>query len=443
MNAQDFDTIVAPATPVGRSALAVVRIDGPAVSGILNALRQEGLPLVRRATHATLHHRGEVLDDCVITRYEAPESFTGNDLVELSLHGSPAVVERVIAACVDLGARIAGPGEFTERAVLNGKLDLVQAEAVASLIDSTTARQAKLSLANLSGQLSREGLTLRASLVDVMSRLEAALDFSDEGYDFIDRAEAAAVVARSIQSVESLLATFSRGRATASGLELVILGKPNAGKSTLLNLLVGTDRAIVTPIAGTTRDVLRETIEIGGLPIHVSDTAGLRLTTDEVESIGVDRARRVAADADLLLYLVDASRGLDDEDREELGATSVPRLVIHTKTDLAPAPGGEIGVSSVTGAGLDELLKRLRSLVEELYVAPEGSPTVVTERQRRSLEDCREALVVAGESLAAGAAEEMVAVDLRRAANALGLLVGSITTDEVLGEIFSRFCIGK
>lgn len=444
MNAADFDTIVAPATPVGRSALAVVRVDGPAITEILKALRQEGLPEVRRATRAVLRHRGVVLDECVLVRYEAPESFTGNDLLELSLHGSPAVVQGVVAACLDLGARLAGPGEFTERAVLNGKLDLVQAEAVGALIESTTTRQARLSLANLSGQLSRESLALRSALVDVMARLEAALDFSDEGYDFIDRSEATSIVRNAVSSVEALLATYSRGRATTAGLEAVILGKPNAGKSTLLNYLVGSERAIVTPIAGTTRDVLRETVVIGGLPVHLSDTAGLRSTTDEVEAIGVERARLAAAGADLVLYLVDSTLGLDEEDREELAAVGgTARLVVYTKADLAAPPSGVVAVSSVTGSGLAELMMRLQQLVEELYVAPEGAPTVVTERQQRALGECRDALAIAADSLEAGAAEEMVAVDLRRAANSLGVLVGAISTDEVLGEIFSRFCIGK
>jgi tRNA modification GTPase len=381
---------------------------------------------------------GEPLDECIAVRYAAPHSFTGNDLVELTLHGSPLLVERVIAAVIACGARIAEPGEFTERAVLNGKLDLAQAESIADLINSRTALQAKLSLGNLHGVLSRRATAVRESLLHVISRLEAALDFSEEGYQFITRDAARREIERAIAETEALSETYRRGRATTSGLTAVILGRPNAGKSTLLNRLVGSDRAIVTPIPGTTRDIVRETIEIGGLPVTIADTAGLRTSGDVVEEIGVVRAREAAASADIILYLVDASVGLAPED--EL-ATFPSAIVIYTKTDLVSAPQSALGISVTAERGLDVLLSRLDAIVRDEFAAPEGS--LVNERQHRAVLGCKEALSTVVAALDAGLEEPFILVDLYRAATSLGLLTGSITQEHVFSEIFSKFCIGK
>jgi len=331
-----LDTIVAPATPVGRSALAIVRIDGPESASILAALSRAEVPEPRVATFTRLFAGEDPIDECIAIRYAAPHSFTGNDLVELTLHGNPLLVERVLEAARELGARNAEPGEFTERAVLNGKLDLVQAESIADLINARTSLQAKLSLSNLDGTLSRTASSIRDSLLDVISRLEAALDFSDEGYEFITRDEARSRLQEAIAACASLAETFRRGRATTHGLSLVILGAPNAGKSTLLNRLVGSERAIVTPIPGTTRDIVRETIEIGGLPVTIADTAGLRENADVVEEIGIERARRAAEDADVVLYLIDATRPPDDRDDAEIARFNA--LPVYTKRDLAPHP---------------------------------------------------------------------------------------------------------
>ncbi len=463
------DTIVAPATSLGRSALAIVRIDGPASGAVLAALLRSGLPAIRKATHVPLFvapqlsvvscqlsgpqgedaqttdnrqptTNAERLDDCVVVRYEAPHSFTGNDLVELTLHGNPLIVERVIAACVALGARMAEPGEFTERAVLNGKLDLVQAESIADLINSRTALQAKLSLSNLEGALSRKASAIRSTLLDVISRLEAALDFSEEGYEFITRKESSSQIDKALRDVEAMADTYRRGHATTTGLNAVILGRPNAGKSTLLNRLVGSDRAIVTPIPGTTRDIVRETIEIGGLPVTLADTAGLRESEDVVEGIGVARARAAAREAEIVLYLIDASDGLSDEDRRELSSLENP-LVVYTKVDLASAPDSAFAISAMTDQGIDELLTRLDELVRERFVAPEGA--LVNERQQQAVADCAASLQSARHSLESGLDEQIVLVDLYSGANSLGVLTGAITRNDVFAQIFGKFCIGK
>jgi tRNA modification GTPase len=425
-----MDTIVAPATPVGRSALAIIRIDGPQSS----LLFSDAKPEVRKATLIRL----QGIDECIAIRYEAPHSFTGNDLVELIVHGSPVIVERVVAAAVSLGARIAQPGEFTERAVLNGKLDLVQAESIADLINSRTALQAKLSLANLEGALSETAARIRESLLHVISRLEAALDFSEEGYDFISRDDARAAIESAIGATRELAATYRRGRATTEGLTAVIVGRPNAGKSTLLNRLVGSERAIVTPIPGTTRDIVRETIEIGGLPVTIADTAGLRDTSDVVETIGVERARDAARRADIVLYLIDASAPHDEDQRELAAFGDAAPITVYTKTDLAPAPASALGISK---DNIEPLLKRLDALVRESFVASEGS--LVNARQQQAVAICEEALRAALTTIDAGGDEQLILVDLYRASTSLGLLTGAITRDEVFDEIFSKFCIGK
>jgi tRNA modification GTPase len=433
----ELDTIVAPATPLGRGALAIVRIDGPRSGDILRKLGDVSAD-PRLASLAQLSLDGEPLDECIAIRYAAPHSFTGNDLVELTLHGSPLLVERVIAATIACGARLAEPGEFTERAVLNGKLDLVQAESVADLINSRTALQAKLSLGNLHGMLSRRAAAVRESLLHVISRLEAALDFSEEGYEFITRDDARREIERAIAETEALAETYRRGRATMSGLSAVILGRPNAGKSTLLNRLVGSDRAIVTPLPGTTRDIVRETIEIGGLPVTIADTAGLRTSGDVVEEIGIARAREAAASADIILYLVDASVGLTPEDELALYPDAI---VIYTKIDIALAPQSALGISVTVERGIDQLLSRLDSIVRDEFAAAEGS--LVNERQRQAVLGCGEALSTALAALDAGLDEPVILVDLYRAATSLGLLTGAITQEHVFTEIFSKFCIGK
>lgn len=441
MNPSAFETIVAPATATGRAALAIVRIDGADAARIGQTLTRADLP-ERRAVFARIFDGDEEIDEAVAIRYAAPHSFTGNDLVELTVHGSPLVVRRVIEAAIRLGARWAEPGEFSERAVLNGKIDLLQAEAIDDLISARTVLQARLSLSHLEGDLSRSANAIREELLQVISRLEAGLDFSEEGYEFIAREEVGSRLVNSTEALERLLSTFNRGRAATQGLHAVILGQPNAGKSTLLNFLCGSDRAIVTPEPGTTRDLIRETVEIGGLPVTLVDTAGLRLTADLVEQIGVSRAREAASSADLVLYLVDAERGMDALDSTEIAARP-DGLVVYTKCDLADAPEGALAISIVDNRGLDTLMATLDRTVRERFAPPESAPSLVNERQRNAVVETRDAIQSASESLRQGFQDEIVLVDLYRAANALGRLVGTVTAEDVYREIFSKFCIGK
>ncbi len=442
MTRDEHDTIVAPATPVGRSALAVVRIDGPAARTTLAGITGIDDWQPRRATLVALRDGKGAIDESVALFFEGPHSFTGNDLAELSLHGSPVVVQRVLDEVMRRGARMAEPGEFSERAVLNGKIDLVQAEAIADLIHARTDLQARVSLSNLKGQLSERAEKIRAALLDVISSLEAALDFADEGYEFVSRSEALGTVNDAISLAAALLDTAARGIASNEGLTAVLLGKPNAGKSTLLNALCGSERAIVTSVAGTTRDLLRETIEIGKLPVTIIDTAGLRETSEEVEEIGIRRTREAASAADIVLYLVDAAQGMTPEDGAEL--RSLPHaLVLWTKRDLGSAPEDALAVSAQSGEGMAELLEVLDRLVEERWTVPEGRSALVNQRQRDAMARCHDSLQLSAAALGSEATEEVILVDLYAAARAVGELTGAITNDEIVEAIFSRFCIGK
>ena len=437
------DTIVAPATPVGRSALAIVRIDGPEAHHVLESMTQGTLFEPRMATHTQLYDADEIVDDCIVVRYVAPQSFTGNDLVELTIHGSQYLIQRIVEMCVTRGARMAEPGEFTERAVLNGKIDLVQAESIGDLIDSRTALQARLSLRQLRGELSEVAEAARATLIGVIARLEAALDFSEEGYEFITRAEATQQIDEVLRGAQRLLHTYERGRATTAGLQAVILGRPNAGKSTLLNRLVGSERAIVTPIPGTTRDIVRETIEIGGLPVTFADTAGIRSGAEIVEEMGIERARAAARTADIVLYLIDASAGRSQEDDQEIAALDRRTLVVYSKSDLGGVPHDALSIAATQPDGIQSLLRELDQIVREEFAVAESAPAIVNSRQRMALATTIAALQTARESLVEGHDEQIVLVDLQRAAAALGSLTGAITSEDVLDEIFSKFCIGK
>lgn len=426
-------TIVAPATPAGRGALAVVRLSGTgahrASAAFCRGLDTED---ERRAQLvAVLGADGEALDTAVAIPYRRPRSFTGEDLVELVVHGSPVVVEGVVAAAVAAGCRPAEPGEFTRRAVANGKLDLVQAEAVRDLVEADTVRQARAALRQQSGELSARFESLRRRVVELSATLEAAIDFAEHGVGH-DEPEARARAAGCVAEIDRLLATAEIGRRLRDGVTVVLAGPPNAGKSTLFNRLVGGERAIVSARPGTTRDVLEARVEIEGVPVRLLDTAGLHDTEDEVDAEGVRRARAAAADADgvVLLWAADAAGpppGWDEGARRGW-------IRVRSKCDLGEAVG-ERGVSAMTGAGVEELR---RAIATATGIGRGGTDPAIGERHRRLLAAAREEL--AGAPMEA---PEVAAGAVRQAARALEELVGRVDDEAVLDEVFRRFCIGK
>lgn len=444
------DTIVARATPPGRGGVAIVRVSGPAVRQVATALLGQ-LPQPRHATLAGfLDATGSALDLGLALFFPAPESFTGEDVLELHAHGGPVVVDLLIERIVALGARPARPGEFTERAFLNDKLDLTQAEAIADLIDASSRAAARAALRSLRGDFSAAVLALNEMVTDLRTWVEAALDFPDEDIDFLGSAELRGrldVVADAFTVLEQ---TTRQGCLLREGIQVVIAGRPNAGKSSLLNALAGYEAAIVTPVPGTTRDVVREELNIDGMPVHVLDTAGLRETLDIVEQEGVKRARVALAAADHALVVVDASTaepGTLGSLLAELPA-ELDRTVVRNKIDLtgeppgyATAEGAVINVSALTGAGVADLRERLRT-VAGFHPAAEGMVTA----RRRHQERLALALThfnAAREQLEAHQAGELMAEELLQVQNALAGITGEFSSDDLLGRIFSSFCVGK
>ena len=446
------DTIVAIATPAGRGGIGVVRVSGPSALQIAVALLELNAPL--QARHATFARvQG---DQVVATYFPAPHSYTGEHVVELSAHGSPVVLRQIVEDSMRAGARLAEPGEFTLRAFLNGRIDLIQAEAVADLIDAATPLQARAAFDQLEGTLTGRIAEIEGDLFDLTARIEASLDFPDEGYHFVAAGEAAGSL-RSIESkVCALLCEFKRGRLIREGAQVVIAGKPNVGKSSLFNSLVRASRAIVTPVPGTTRDLVTETADVDGLRLELVDTAGLRAATDEVEMEGVMRARRAWATADVVMVVLDSSRPLDDGDLDLLRDTSaVSRLVVINKSDLAAAWVREelrlaepvALVSTKTGDGLDALRKHLRTALDGTTGGiPRDTVAVTNVRHAAQLERARASLRHACESIDAPGGpvpEEFVLTDLQDARAALEEVTGKRTSEDLLRHIFARFCIGK
>ena len=438
------DTIVAIATPAGRGGLGVIRMSGPQAAHVAGVLVGRTKPFTAR--HATFAKFGGG-DQVVITFFPSPNSYTGEDVAEVSAHGSPVVLSSILRRAIDAGARLAEPGEFTLRAFLNGKIDLVQAEAVADLIDAVTPLQARAAFDQLEGTLTAAIGRIESDLFDVIAKLEASLDFPDEGYHFVGAAEARTALASVIERIETLLAQSARGRLVREGAQVAIVGAPNVGKSSLFNALLNTDRAIVTAIPGTTRDVLTERADIGGLSLALIDTAGVRETADVVEQEGVSRTRGALRVADLVLVVLDRSRAMTDEDRGVLAETaSSRRVVVLNKSDL-PAVQTDAGVaiSARTGAGLDHLIVAIAAaLNDEGGPADQrDQPAVTNVRHAVLIEGARAALVRATEALAGEVSEEFPLLDLQEAGHLLQEITGRRTSDDLLHHIFAKFCIGK
>jgi tRNA modification GTPase len=432
------DTIAAIATPAGRGGIGIVRVSGPGVPRVAAAVLAK-LPQPRLASFGPFRDRqGETVDQGLALYFPAPHSYTGEAVLELQGHGGPVVMQALLSACVDAGARIAEPGEFTRRAFLEGKLDLAQAEAVADLIDAASREAARSALRSLSGEFSAAIGALQGRLVELRAVTEAMLDFPEEEVDALHREDAAARLAQARQSLGEVLAKSRRGSLLRGGIHVVLAGRPNVGKSSLLNRLAGEERAIVTPIPGTTRDALREPILIEGVPVVVVDTAGLRESRDEIERLGMQRTRQELDRADVVIAVFEANRGRDA--LQDLPAAPA-RIDVYNKIDLAPGfapPADALGVSAKTGAGLEALRQRI------LGVAgwSTGAEPVFLARERHL-----RALDRASAHLAAAAGEtarwEFFAEELRLAHVALGSITGEFSADDLLGEIFKRFCIGK
>lgn len=443
------DTIVAIATPRGRGGIGVVRISGPDAAAITSALLPAHPALVAR--HATYTRivdiHGAAIDDVVATRFVAPHSYTGDDTVELSAHGNPVLLDRIVAAAVARGARLARPGEFTLRAFLNGRMDLPQAEAVADLVDAVTPLQARTAFDQLEGTLTRAIASVDAPLFDLIARLEASIDFPDEGYHFVTPEDAAREARAVAASIDALVAGGREGRLIREGALVVLAGRPNTGKSSLFNALAGTERAIVTEIPGTTRDLVTEAIDLNGLAVTLVDTAGMRETVDVVELEGVGRARRAARTADCVVVVIDGAEAMRESDRELIEATEGrPRVIAVNKADLPRAsdelPDARIDVSAHTGEGLASL----RAAIVDALGAREqltDAPAVTNARHLALLEDAGAAVLRGAEALAHGAPEELALADLQDARGLLDEVVGRRTADDVLTRIFERFCIGK
>ena len=441
------DTIVAIATPPGRGGIGVVRLSGSDAHAIARLLLATDIALQpRRATFAKIGSPDQLLDEAVVTLFPAPHSYTGDDIVEVSAHGSPVVLQGIVTAAIAAGARLAEPGEFTLRAFLNGRIDLPQAEAVADLIDAVTPLQARAAFDQLDGTLTGRISQIDASLFDLIARLEASVDFPDEGYHFIAPAQLVAALDALLSATASLLAEGKRGRLVREGLHVAIVGKPNVGKSSLFNALAGCERAIVTPVPGTTRDLVTETVDVNGLRVTLVDSAGIRATDDCVESIGVDLARSAMHVADVALVVIDASFPLDADDEAILRETAHRRrVVVANKTDVCETGAASfLAVSAKTGAGLDALRDELESTLDDDVLRDRPAITNVrhldlVDRAQRAIARAREALGERG----AAQSEEFVLADLQAARDAFEEISGRRTSDDVLAHIFARFCIGK
>ncbi|MGA3135743.1 MAG: tRNA uridine-5-carboxymethylaminomethyl(34) synthesis GTPase MnmE [Terracidiphilus sp.] len=454
------DTIAAISTPPGRGGIGIVRLSGPLAASIAAQLVRLRQPLehgrARLADVLDVNSGSDAdhIDEAVVTFFGAPRSYTGEDLVEIAAHGSPVVLELLLRRALGLGARLAEPGEFTQRAFLAGRIDLTQAEAVRDLIEAQTLTQARQAASQMGGALSRRVQPVKQALVELIALLEAGIDFAEDDVDVAPAAEIARRIGELTPPLTALEASFARGRIVHDGLTLAIVGRPNAGKSSLFNCLVERDRAIVTATPGTTRDLVTERISLDGIPLELVDTAGLRETFEEVEQLGVARSREALADAALVLVVLDATQPLNDEEHRLLEAVQGrPALVAVNKSDLAEegsaaqeAAGVLAGVpalatSALTGEGIAALRERILALATGGAASEPGMLTNM--RHHQAIETALAALAGAAQANSTAIPHEMILLDLYHALAALDSLTGQTTSDDILNLIFSTFCIGK
>lgn len=451
-------TIVAIATPTGRGAIAVVRVSGPATPSLIERHWCPHSSVELQARRATLgrfrDHHGVWVDQVVLTWFPSPASYTGEDVAEISCHGNPLISRQIVEVLLDSGARLAEPGEFTLRALLNGKMDLVQAEAVRDLIESQTIFQARVASQQLEGKLSRRLKPIKDDLIQVICHLETALEFVEQDVTPKERGELVQMLERIEKSLMELEEGFRLGRLVHCGIQVVISGRPNAGKSRLFNALLNEDRAIVTDAPGTTRDALAETIHLSGLTVRLIDTAGIRSTSGLVEHLGVQKSLQFVEEADLVLFVLDGATefGAEDERTWEV-IQQLPCVVVLNKNDLARhivipeelerSCNAVVSVSAKEETGLAELRKAMIDAV----TPPEGleveGPLVTNIRHQRLIAAARKEIAAALESCGKGLSEEFLVYDLRRALDALGEITGETTVEDLLNQIFSTFCVGK
>jgi len=450
LTSPDRDPIAAIATPHGRGGVGIVRLSGPDLAPFLSGMLRRVLEPRQAHFVSFLDAAGAAIDRGVALYFPAPRSYTGEDVLELHGHGNPLLLDRLVARALELGARLARPGEFTLRAYLNGKLDLAQAEAVADLIDSGSELALRAAQRSLEGEFSEKIRLFETRLTELRVYVEAALDFSDEDIDFLAEGDIAAKLAALQDDLARVCRAAGQGRLLREGMTLVLAGRPNAGKSSLLNALSGRDSAIVADRPGTTRDVLREHIHIDGLPLHIIDTAGLRDSDDPVEQEGVRRARAQIEQADRILLLCDDSAADHGEDESllEQFPPRIPTTVIRNKIDLTGRPpqlqqtlrGVAVSLSVKSGAGLDLLREHLKSCAG---YDPEGDGAFSARRRHLDALDQASQAVQRAIRHAQDGYAELIAEELRLAGESLGEIVGKISSDELLGRIFSEFCIGK
>ena len=448
MSERDTDTIAAVITPPGRGGVGIVRLSGSLSFSIAQQVASK-VPEPRMAHYGPfIDHDESLIDNGILLCFKAPHSYTGEDVVEFQAHGGPVVLDRLLQRCVAGGARLAKAGEYTERAFLNDKIDLAQAEAIADLIDAETTAAAKLAARSLQGEFSERIHDLVSALTHLRMYVEAAIDFPEEEIDFLSDGKVAGDVELLIEQVETLLAAVNVGRVMRDGMTLVIAGRPNAGKSSLLNALVGNESAIVTDIPGTTRDVVKEQIQLDGMPLHLIDTAGLRDSSDVVEKIGIQRAHDAIAEADRILWVYDGDADPEHHSFEESNLPShVPVTFLHNKADKSGRPIGldtsneVFAVSAKQGEGIVELKAYLRQTMG-LEQTTQGE-FLARRRHIDAIERALEHIHTGKAALHEGLAGELMAEDLRQAQLALSEITGEFSADDLLGEIFAGFCIGK
>ena len=437
------DTIAAIATPPGEGAIAMVRISGPdALLVVERIFKAAGkAPEPRRATFGKIHNGEEILDQVLLTTFRAPASFTGEDMAEITCHGGILLAARILEAVLRAGARAAEAGEFSQRAFFNGKIDLTRAEAIMDIIRARTAPALRAAALQLEGRLGSEILSLRDTVLEVVAHLEAWIDFPEEGIDPATGSLLLRKINTALERTEKLLSTADEGRILREGIRVAIVGLPNAGKSSLLNRLLGMDRAIVSEIPGTTRDTIEESACLRGVLFRLTDTAGLRDTNDPVEREGVARSGRAMESADLVLHIFDANATIPPAPLNER------EILVANKCDLLPSGSfkhtGAIPVSSLTGEGFDALLDAMTSANGSKHARTGDSLAAINARHKALLESTATSLRAAAELVRTSAPPELAAVELRSALDTLGRIVGATDTEDILGEIFSRFCIGK